>query len=312
MRILHMTDVHVHCKPKPLEVLSKRFLGLTNLYVLGRVHHFDATALVGRAIEDALTQDADLFVMTGDVTALASDAEFTLARELFQPVIDALPCAFVPGNHDLYTWESRRHHRMERYFGDVLKGGTWNPEARAWDGPDVAPGEAVPWPVSFRIGDVDVVGTNPCRPVLRSTGRYPQGAIDRAESLVRRAREDGQQAVYLMHYPPLWGDGTPYDRPGHDIVNNDEVLASLRRTPPDLVLHGHNHSCWRTELAAGEGVVPILNCGTTSAVSPLPDRTAGYFIYELEGGELRSVRRRILLAGEDDWQDHPGPFAASA
>ena len=312
MRILHMTDVHFHLPPRPLEVLSKRFLGLTNLYALGRVHHFDAAALVGRAIEDALQQDADLFVMTGDVTALASESEFAFARRAFQPIIDALPCVFVPGNHDAYTRDSQRTGRMERHFGDLMKGGEWDPEARRWTGPDISPGAQAPWPVRARIGDVDVVATNPCRPVLRSTGRYPDGAIRRAEALVAEARAAGRQAIYLMHYPPLWSDGRPYDRPGHDLVNNAEVLESFGRAPPHLVLHGHNHTCWRTALPVPGGAVPVFNCGTTSAVSPLADRTAGYFVYELEGGVLRSATRRMLLAGAADWQDHPSDFAATA
>lgn len=312
MRVLHMTDVHFHLPPRPLEIFSKRFLGLTNLYALGRVHHFDAAARVGRAIEDALQQDADLFVMTGDVTALASEAEFEAARRAFQPIIDALPCVFVPGNHDAYTRDSQRTARMERHFGDVMKGGPWDPVEGVWTGPDIPAGEQAPWPVRFRIGDVDVVATNPCRPVLRSTGRYPAGTIERAEAFVREARSADRQAIYLMHYPPLWADGRPYDRPGHDLVNNAELLDSFRRAPPHLVLHGHNHACWRTDLPVPGGAVPVVNCGTSSAVSPLADRTAGYFVYEIEGGVLRSVRRRMLLAESEAWQDHPSDFAATA
>ncbi len=299
-----MTDVHFHLRPRPMEVFSKRFLGLTNLYALGRVHHFDAAALVGGAIEDALAQEPDLFLMTGDVTALASESEFELARRTFQPMIEAVPSVFVPGNHDAYTRDSLRTARIERHFGDVMKGGDWDADGHRWTGEAPAPWARIDFPTRSRFGDVDVVATNPCRPVLRSTGKYPAGTIERAEGFVREAREADRQAVYLMHYPPLWGDGTPYDRPGHDIVNNADVLASFRRAPPHLVLHGHNHSCWRTAYRA-EGVdVPVLNCGTTSAVSPLEDKTAGYFVYELEGGVLRSVRRRMLLAGAEAWADH--------
>jgi DNA repair exonuclease SbcCD nuclease subunit len=312
MRVLHMTDVHFHLPPRPMEVFSKRFLGLTNLYALGRIHHFDATALVSGAVQDALEQKPDLFVMTGDVTALATESEFELARRMFQPMIDAVPSVFVPGNHDAYVRSSQRTGRMERHFGDVMKGGDWDAEGHRWTGESPEPGAQIPWPARFRIGDVDVVATNPCRPVLRSTGKYPDGTIDRAEGFVQEARDSGRQALYLMHYPPLWSDGTPYDRPGHDIVNNDAVLASFRRAPPHLVLHGHNHTCWRTSLPVEGGAVPVLNCGTTSAVSPLPDRTAGYFVYELEGGVLRSVRRRMLLADSDEWQDHPSDFSGAA
>jgi hypothetical protein len=167
----------------------------------------------------------------------------------------------------------------------------------------------VPWPVRFRLGDTDIVGTNPCRPVLRSSGKFAPGAIDGAEGLVAESRASGQQVLYLVHYPPLGRDGEPYRRDGHCLEDVDALLDSLRRAPPDLVLHGHKHECWRVDIdLAGEGSVPILNCGTTSAISPLADRTAGYYVIELEGGELKSVRRRILAADEDAFADHPSTF----
>ncbi len=307
MRVVHMTDVHFHQRPRLGEVFNKRFLGLTNLYALGRIHHFDASAVVGSAVQDALAQEPDLFVMTGDMTALAAEAEFVLARNAFAPLLEAVPSVVVPGNHDLYTREARKAARMERHFGPWMKGGEW--DGRGWTGPD--PAGAVPWPVRFRLDDVDVVATNPCRPVLRSTGRFGPEALERASGLVREGLDAGQSVVYAMHYPPLWDDGRVYDRPGHNLVDQDALIASLRAAPPHVLLHGHNHSCWRTALPAEPHPVHVLNCGTSSAISGLPDRTAGYFVFELEGGELRSVRRRMLLAESGTWEDHPAAFEAA-
>ena len=307
MRVVHMTDVHFHVKPRLGQVFNKRFLGLTNLYALGRIHHFDAAGVVGSAVEDALAQEPDLFVMIGDMTALAAEEEFAAARDAFAPLLEAVPSVVVPGNHDLYTGEARRAARMERHFGAWMKGGDWT-EA-GWSGPE--PSGAVPWPVRFRLRDVDVVATNPCRPVLRSTGRYGREALQRAAALVQDSLAAKQSVIYAMHYPPLWADGRVYDRPGHNLVDQDALVGSLEAAPPHVLLHGHNHSCWRTALDAQPHPVHVLNCGTTSAVSPLPDRTAGYFVFELERGRLESVRRRMLLGGAGAWQDHPGSFEAA-
>ena len=163
----------------------------------------------------------------------------------------------------------------------------------------------------FRLGSTDFVATDPTRPTLRSTGRFLPGAIDRASKLIEAARRDGQQVVYLVHYPPLDAAGLPYDHPSHGLLDVRQLLVALRRSPPDLVLHGHAHRCWQTDLDAGDGRrVPVLNCGSSSARSALPDRTAGYFVIELVDGRIEGLRRRILPHGATGWQDGPIPGAA--
>ncbi len=62
--------------------------------------------------------------------------------------------------------------------------------------------------------------------------------------------------------------------------------------------------------ADGGDSINVLNCGSTSAVSPLPDRTAGYWIIELKDGRIVDLRRRILLPDADAFGDHPGSFGA--
>lgn len=311
MRLLHMTDVHFFQPPRLRGMFGKRALGMANMYASGRRHYFDARAIVAKAVADAENFDFDAFVMTGDLTAMSQEVEFAEAREAFGPLLEAVPSIVVPGNHDLYTRGARSAARMERFFGAWMAGGTWDDERFAWaGGVSLREGEETPWPVCFRLGDTDFIATNPCRPAIRSTGFFGDEAIEKAASLIRASRTAGQQVVYLLHYPPLNGEGDPYRREGHCIEDVDRLLASLRDAPPDLILHGHRHEAWRVDLQAGTRAVPILNCGTTSAVSPLPDRTAGYFVIELEGGELRSVRRRILLPDTVTFTDHPSSWGA--
>lgn len=299
MRVLHMTDVHFYRPPSLGAALGKRTLGLVNLHVLGRSHHFDADGLVPLAIADALTQAPDLFVMTGDMTALASEDEFVAARAAFAPLLDALPSVVVPGNHDIYTTGARRHARMEQHFGPFMGGGTWDAQAKrwvgGWDAAAAQRGEPAPWPVRFRIGDVDVIATNPCKPGLRAEGRFGPGAIERAEELVRGSKADGQVVVYLLHYPVMGPDGLPYDQAGHSLQDLSELLASLRRVPPDAILHGHKHIAFRGALQVDAArSVPVFGCGSSSAASPLPDRAAGYFLFDVRDKQIGHVRRRRL------------------
>jgi 3',5'-cyclic AMP phosphodiesterase CpdA len=311
VRIIHMTDVHFFVPPGFRKLLGKRALGMANLYAMGRRHYFDAHEVVGRAVADAQQFSASAFVMTGDLSAMSSQAEFEDARAAFAPLLDSLPSVVIPGNHDVYTRGSRKAARMERTFGPWMAGGTWDQGAGCWvGGADLRPGESVPWPVRFRLGDTDIIATNPCRPSLRASGFFGPAALAAACQLVEESRAAGQQVVFLLHYPPLDGEGQPYRRDGHCIEDVDDLLEAFKAAPPDLILHGHKHHAWRVDFAAGEHTVPILNCGTTSAISSLQDRTAGYYIIEIEGGILRSVRRRVLLAGAETFSDHPSTWEA--
>jgi 3',5'-cyclic AMP phosphodiesterase CpdA len=304
-----MTDVHFFVPPGIRGMFGKRALGLANLYAMGRRNYFDAHEVVERAVADAQQFDADAFVMTGDLTAMSSQVEFEDARAAFGPLLDSLPSVVIPGNHDVYTRGSSKSARMERTFGPWMAGGIWDADAGRWEGgASLKPGHGVPWPVRFRLGDTDFIATNPCRPGLRASGRFGPEALASARELVAESRAAGQQVVFLLHYPPLDEEGAPYRRAGHCIDDVDGLLEAFEVEPPSLILHGHRHHAWRVDLAATGQRVPILNCGTTSAISPLQDRTAGYYIIELEGGELRSVRRRILLAGSESFSDHPSTW----
>lgn len=292
MRLLHMTDVHFLGPGSLSGMFGKRTLGLANLYIKGRRHYFDADAVVPVAVQDALTFEPDLFCLTGDITAMSSPSEFAAGRAAFGPLLDSMPSVVVPGNHDVYTTGAARDARMERTFGPWMSGGRWDEETAGWVGGASLDG-AAPFPVKFSVGDVDVVATNPCKPGLRASGRYPQGALAAAEELVRESRAAGRAVVYLLHYPVLEPTGEPYRDPGHALDDLDEVLASLKRTPPHLILHGHKHTAYRQELSADDGTaVPILGCGSTSALSPMRERAAGYYLVDLDAEGVNRVHRR--------------------
>jgi 3',5'-cyclic AMP phosphodiesterase CpdA len=304
-----MTDVHFLRVPALRRMLGKRALGLANLYVLGRKDYFDAARVVERAVADVLRRPPELFVLTGDLTALALDEEFEDARRAFLPLLSTLPSVVIPGNHDEYTRGAFVESRMERWFGPWMSGGTWDAERGAWRGGGLGAGGRVAWPVRFRLGDTDVVATNPCRPGLQAAGRFEPGAIERAEALVAESAAAGRQVVYLLHYPPMDADGTPYDGRAHGLSDARELLLSLRRSPPHLVLHGHKHRCWRVDLPSEDGrSVPVFNCGSSSAVSPLADRAAGWFEYELRARQLVSATRRMYESDGDRFVPHPGDF----
>ena len=201
MRLIHMTDVHFLRRSSVLGLVGKRGLGLANLYLGGRRHHFQADAVVSGAVTDALDHKPDLFVMTGDMSALSNDAEFDAAREAFAPLLESVPSVVVPGNHDRYTLGAVRTRAMERVFGPWMGGGRWGGDR--WEGrPD-----EVSFPARFRLSGVDVITADPCQPGLNASGRSGEDQLAALGDLMRESRQDGQGVVLAQHYPVWHSNG---------------------------------------------------------------------------------------------------------
>lgn len=300
MRLAHISDVHFYAFPGIRASLGKRALGLANLYVGGRRGHFGGDT-IPQLVEDVLAQRPDAVAITGDLTAMAHAEEFEMAREAFRPLFDALPVCIVPGNHDAYTLAAVRDRTMERVLGPWMAGGRWDPAERRWTASE--PDVPLRWPVVFEVGDVRLVGVNPCRASLSATGRFPRGELDRLEGMLAALSREGRFVFLLCHYPLLDRDGRPYTRRGHNLLDLDELLAVLRRQPVGAVLHGHEHHWFTVSLPTPRRPVPIFNCGSSGYARRDPERTAGFFVFDVEGGELVSARRRSLL--ETGFREYP-------
>lgn len=118
MRILHFSDPHVQLprwRERPLRELGAlRSLATVELWK-GRGRDFDdALAVLGRIVRDADALRADLVVCTGDLTQLAMEEEFALAREALLPLGERLVC--IHGNHDRYPLAGGLNRLYEAYF----------------------------------------------------------------------------------------------------------------------------------------------------------------------------------------------------
>src|SRR5260221_565477 len=104
IRILHFSDPHVQLprwrERKLSELGPLRSLATVELWK-GRGRDYDGAFETLKAIaRDADALQADLVVCTGDLTQLAMEEEFALAREALRPLGDRLVA--VHGNHDPY------------------------------------------------------------------------------------------------------------------------------------------------------------------------------------------------------------------
>jgi 3',5'-cyclic AMP phosphodiesterase CpdA len=290
VRVLHFTDLHLFVLPSPRRLLGKRLLGTANLYLARRVDHFSrhsVEALV-RAVDE---QEPDLCLCSGDLTGMGSPAEFELARRVLAPLLDRHRVVMVPGNHDVYTRGAQRERRFEAFFGAWSGGGTY--------------------PAVHRHGDVTVVGLDCCRPhPLLASGVLPSDQLHGlAELLESGAVRDGF-TILLLHYPLRNAQGQPYGSATRHLVNASELEAVLRSHPGiDLIVHGHEHHGFRSELPTPHGAIPIIDPGAGGRTeSSSRHETAHFAIYEIEDGAMRGMER-WALAGERFVPEPGGPYA---
>lgn len=292
LRALHFSDVHVDVpwsSLPPLDLLNKRALGALNL-VLRRAKRFAESRQKLQALgEFAQREQVDLLLCTGDYTVLGTEPEYQAASTALQPLLQlGLPLATVPGNHDLYMPDTRRHHRFERFFGGYIES----------ECPQAAAG-TTGWPwVRFFGEEVAVVGVNSARPnpqPWRSSGRIAEAELEALEALLMRPELQGRFVFLLTHYAVRRPDGSP-DSWTHGLENADRLIELCRRAlGRGALLHGHIHHRYALELDG------MRSFGAGSATDLGRE---GLWLFELDDGRARAIPGHLadgqyrLLPGE--------------
>ncbi len=272
VRIAHASDIHWLQIPPLGRLAGKRMLGGLNL-LLGRGRHFDRQVQRG-LVQHLIDLAPDVVVLSGDLTQSALEDEFAAAREDLQPLLDALPVFIVPGNHDLYTPGARDSRRIHGFFGPWMH----------LDGPIAR----------LDLGEITLLGLDPNRPGLLSSGLLPQDQLDALREVLANPALADRTAVLVIHYPLLDEHGATYDHFSHGLRNAADLIALLRAAPktPTLLVHGHDHHAYNTTLDAPAGNVEIYCCGSSGyAHAPHSHRVARMNVYELEAGRLIGVER---------------------
>ncbi len=220
-RVLHLTDLHFwQVVLNPLRLLNKRVLGNLNLALRRRhelrTHQAPAFLdyIAGLGVRDVL--------LTGDFSCTATDEEFSQAREFLQELVRRRMAPRVfPGNHDVYTFESARRKRFEKYLGEWL------------------PAERLPALVPLSDGFPVLYVPTVCPNLVSSKGRITPAEIEATRSLL--GRTSGHLLV-TGHYPVLdrtYGYATS---PGRRLRNAAALGAALRTyRSPALYVCGHVH-----------------------------------------------------------------------
>jgi 3',5'-cyclic AMP phosphodiesterase CpdA len=265
VRILHFSDIHLGLGLRRIPLsdwASKRLAGGANL-LRGRGRRFSAAAEKTRAmVQFADEVRADFVLCTGDLTALATEAEFQAARDILGPLLDTGRFIVIPGNHDVYTRRDVVQQRFERRFASSLES----------DAPDLC--TEGPWPiVRLPSDDVAVIAVNSARPILlKSSGSIPDAQIEGLRAALADPRLAGRFVFLMTHYAPCRADGSP-DTREHGLDNVDALLEAAAGIERGAYLCGHIHTTFRQRI---EGFVGEVFCAGSSTLAG----REGFWLFE--------------------------------
>lgn len=294
MKLAHLSDLHCFVPPTLRGMVGKRLLGMANLYVKGRRHHFREDVAV-RAFQQVVALKPDAVLLTGDLTALASPLEFERARQVLAPLLDAVPTVIIPGNHDTYTQRAAREKRIEGAFAP------WIFAQRAEE-QHLAPGGS--FPTLHLLPGVAVLGLDACQFSLGAAGRLAPEQLERLERLLVAPEVMARFRVLLVHYPLLDRHGALVKKVWRKLNGAEALLGLLERHPVDLVLHGHDHLRYVNPMQRSDGTRWWLyNSGSCAfhRGDGYPIK-ASFNLYDVEEGRLARV---------EHWDDSPEGFRQS-
>lgn len=307
MRLALIGDIHHYrLDLKWRDLFSKRVLGQTNLW-LNRRHRFNH-GILAPLLDRVAAVEPTHIVLTGDVTTTSLDNEFLDVARYLKPLSDRYPTLLVPGNHDRYTFASKRSRRIERLMEHLL------PRA---------------FPHFSSLGSRwYLLGLDGARPrVFDARGQLGEVQLQRTAEHLSALRE-GDGLVVACHYPL----GSPPDAlpvtPDHQLAEARALTRMLHDCPARIVyLHGHIHRPWAWSPTNGRHRgFTCINAGAPCMTSPIYPLGQGFWQIDLpddptaelglvhhlprlhpddaEGnGRLNRRRRKMLtMPGPEDWE----------
>ncbi|MEM6854230.1 MAG: metallophosphoesterase [Planctomycetota bacterium] len=221
---IHLFTLDVH----PRRLLSKRVFAHTNL-LMNRRHRFNH-ALLPALVDKAKSLSPELVLFSGDVSTSSLEREFEDLLEVVAPLVEAAPAGagipgvLVPGNHDRYTFRSRRVKRIETILQKVMPAEF--PHVR-----ELRPG--------WRLLALDSAIPNR----LFSRGALGKAQFRGAVEAIRAVPE-GEALLVLCHYPCTLPPRVP-SAWSHDLKEAEALRRELTACRGRVVyVHGHIHKPW--------------------------------------------------------------------
>ena len=282
---LHVTPIRVR---RPLDFLNKRFLGALSWSLRRRKEY--RPEVLAALVDDLHAQGPDHVVVTGDLTNIALQDEFSASLPWLQKLGGPQRVSVIPGNHDTYTHgsESFPWAYWEDYMRSSIPTDTLPDPAML--PPDFSTAD---FPTLRICGPLALVGVSTARATLPfyASGTIGQTQLDRLERLLSALGNTPLGRVVLIHHPPQ-PIAISVRRQLTDAVAFRAVLA---KTGADLILHGHMHRPVTTSIPGPWGPIPVVGVSASTAIGRRPQRRSRYHLYRIEPHGERHGRKRFQI-----------------
>ena len=223
--IIHISDLHFHSYPhKLVEFNAKRVLGSINL-LIRRARDFPLKR-AELLVEKINQMEWDHLVISGDITQLSLEREFSLARETIDPLLNKKDrVTIIPGNHDRYFDNHIGEDLFAKYFGEFF-GKNEIHSSKIND--------------DWHLLGWDSTHHNDLR---TSSGTVKISTIRATENFIQNL-SDKTKFIIANHFPLTFPEGWKIDR-SHELYNLVPVRNWILQNPQiRLYLHGHIHTNW--------------------------------------------------------------------
>jgi 3',5'-cyclic AMP phosphodiesterase CpdA len=287
LRIAHVSDLHV-LSPIGVEwrraVFNKRMTGYANVLLRrGRVYRPEHLT----AVLAAASQRADHVVVTGDITNLALESEYTEARRLLDEVARAVEVTVVPGNHDIYLREIGHERHFPRHFAPFLQSDL---RELAVDLP------AGHFPCVKLRGPAAFIALSSAvaRPPFVSSGYLGQAQLDALRAILAHPEVARRTPVILIHHDPL-DSRLRLEQLRSGLVDACALRDALSPVARGLLLFGHLHVRRWSRLATAVGALDVV-CASGASLDHHDERVrAGFNLYTMRAdGAVSSVEAFVL------------------
>jgi 3',5'-cyclic AMP phosphodiesterase CpdA len=233
MRIVHLSDLHAAARPDSLSAFfDKRLVGTLNHLFRRRFLHDQS--LLKQLGAFVLELKPDVVVITGDVTSTGQPAEFAVALDALQPILndEKVATLYVPGNHDAYVRNERCAASLAETFRVLNSSGATLSSL----------------PLLQTISGVDFILVDETSPtnIFLSNGRVSQKSLNAIERICADVKK--RPRVLVGHFPLK-----PKLSFRHGLVNQHRLNTLLEKGDIDLSLCGHTHKSMLEVDAAGRG-----------------------------------------------------------
>jgi len=287
MRIAHLSDLHVAAAIELSRIWNKRLTGYANLVLRrGRVHQ---RGLLETVVKGVARSGADQVIISGDLTNLALEAEFEMARDFLREHL-AYPSAqvsIVPGNHDVYTQGSWRTGRFARYFAQCATSDL--PEL----GVELPVGR---FPFVRLRGPVAIIGL--CSAVPRApfiaSGRLGADQLEALRRALSHPEVAARSPILVLHHSPF-ERASPLRQIKEGLEDASALRAIALAGKATALLFGHFHARQRRPIGDG---VEAFEATSASLAHADPDRVAGFNLYHFGAeGRLESAEAWVVDRG---------------